>query len=315
MTLYKLLLPGRLTPYQHTRWPVRARTWTQAVEDPTLCLRGWHLATELGLSQHLFAGVLWTAEGRGVGDMAADKVAYTSARLLAKVGDVAKPALVSLALDFAEHVLPLFEACYPTDPRPREAIETGRRCLVEKAFFVGMQTANAAARAAANAAANSAAYATRAAAAAYAAAKSAAAACASACAAAADANANATRAAANAACAAANSADAAAYAADAVTNAAAAAYAADAVTNAAANSADAAAANAYATRAAANARAAAAATAAAAKSAAYAAANAYATRAAYAAHDAANSAAVRAATQSVAERQWQHDRIIEVIGA
>jgi len=32
-----------------------------------------------------------------------------------------------LAADYAEHVLPIYEAQYPDDPRPRHAIETARQ--------------------------------------------------------------------------------------------------------------------------------------------------------------------------------------------
>src|SRR3990167_10062298 len=42
-------------------------------------------------------------------------------------------AIKLLACDYAEHVLPLYEAKYPSDSRPRHSIETARRYAQEKA--------------------------------------------------------------------------------------------------------------------------------------------------------------------------------------
>ena len=133
--LYKWLTPNRTTTYTCVRWPVRARQWTSP-KTPELCKSGWHLATLAGLSKHLptkFPAVLWTAEGRGATDSAIDKVAFESARILAPVGTLTERTAHALACDFAEHVLPIWEARYPGDDRPRVAIETKRRWLAGEA--------------------------------------------------------------------------------------------------------------------------------------------------------------------------------------
>jgi hypothetical protein len=64
------------------------------------------------------------------------------------------------AADCAERVLPIFEAAYPTDDRPRKAIEAARSCASVAAARAAAFAAHAAARAATDA---SAAYAARAA--------------------------------------------------------------------------------------------------------------------------------------------------------
>ena len=154
---YKWLTPNRTTTYTCVRWPVRARQWTPP-EPPKRCKSGWHLATLAGLSKHLptkFPAVLWTAEGRGATDSAIDKVAFESARILAPVGTLTERTAHALACDFAEHVLPIWEARYPGDDRPRVAIETKRRWLAGEASDEERYAAYtaAAARAAAAAAA------------------------------------------------------------------------------------------------------------------------------------------------------------------
>ena len=111
MTLYKITHPdGRpIVAKTSAVWPLptakRAGRWTPDAK-PKLCYSGWHLMGVEGLSAHLAIGTLWEAEGRGksVGD--ATKVAYTSARLVRKVGEITHPVLVGLACDWAEHVQP-----------------------------------------------------------------------------------------------------------------------------------------------------------------------------------------------------------------
>ena len=111
MTLYKITHPDGWPIVAKTSavWPLptakRAGRWTPDAK-PKLCYSGWHLMGVEGLSAHLAIGMLWEAEGRGksVGD--ATKVAYTSARLVRKVGEITHPVLVGLACDWAEHVQP-----------------------------------------------------------------------------------------------------------------------------------------------------------------------------------------------------------------
>ena len=186
----------------------RAGAWMPEIHDVQCCSRGYHLLTVAGFSEWLkTAAVVWEAEGRGATDSQGTKTAFAEARLLRKVGVLDKPTCVLLAADFAERVLPIFEAKYPADDRPCKAIEAARA-------WAENPTAGAAANAYA---AYAAAYAAGAAANAYAA----------------YAAVYAANAAANAAYAAAYAANAAAYAnayaadaADAGVNAANAAYAA-----------------------------------------------------------------------------------------
>ena len=124
-TLYKCTRDGRVTPYAHVAWPVRARQWTEPA-TPELCQSGWHLATEVGLSEHLVVGELWTAEGRGACACAWDKISFEQARLCTRIGTVTPSILKRLALDLAEHVLWVWERTYPGDDRPRRAIEAAR---------------------------------------------------------------------------------------------------------------------------------------------------------------------------------------------
>jgi len=54
--------------------------------------------------------------------------------LLAKTGgEAGRRMCVELACDFADRVLPIFEAKYPDDKRPRTAIETTRKWLLGEA--------------------------------------------------------------------------------------------------------------------------------------------------------------------------------------
>ena len=54
-----------------------------------------------------------------------------------------------MACDFAERVLPTFEAEYPDDNRPRKAIEVSRRFAVDEATAEELECARSAARSAA----------------------------------------------------------------------------------------------------------------------------------------------------------------------
>ena len=55
-----------------------------------------------------------------------------------------------IAADFAEHVLPLFEADYPDDDRPRKAIEAARAYARGQITIEQLEAAWASARAAAS---------------------------------------------------------------------------------------------------------------------------------------------------------------------
>ena len=111
MTLYKITHPdgAPITAEASAVWPLptakRPGRWTPDIK-PRLCHSGWHLMPVEGLSSYIAIGTLFEAEGRGesVGDVT--KTAFTSARLVAKVGEITHPVLVGLACDWAEHVQP-----------------------------------------------------------------------------------------------------------------------------------------------------------------------------------------------------------------
>ena len=151
MTLYKCLLPDRVTPHAHVPWPVRARQWTPPA-TPVLCESGWHLATERGLSQHLVVGELWTAEGRGECVAATDKVAYEQACLVRLVATVTLAHIVQLAHDYAGHVAHLRSDVYAARAAAARAADVARAAAhyaaAAAAYYAGRRAAAAAAYAA-----------------------------------------------------------------------------------------------------------------------------------------------------------------------
>ena len=73
-----------------------------------------------------------------------------------KLDDLTEQEQRLIAADFAEHVLPLFEANYPDDDRPRKAIEAARAFLRGQITIEQLDAARAAAWAAARDAARAA---------------------------------------------------------------------------------------------------------------------------------------------------------------
>ena len=175
MTLYKITSSSGspLVAKTSAVWPrptgERPGKWTPDA-TPVLCVSGWHLMPVEGLSFHLAIGTLWEAEGRGESVADATKIAFTSARLIRRVGEITHPILVLLACDWAEHVQPT-----PVPPESAAAIAAARAwaacpCKEHSAAAArAAATADAAYAATANAAAaanaNAAAYAATAAAA------------------------------------------------------------------------------------------------------------------------------------------------------
>jgi hypothetical protein len=91
-TYYKILGP-RGTPllgYRNDRWQLprgHPGKWTDS-RYPHLCVSGWHLIPNIGISRQLRVGILYTAEGRGQYDAYPDRVSFESARLLKRVGEI-----------------------------------------------------------------------------------------------------------------------------------------------------------------------------------------------------------------------------------
>ena len=150
---YKWLTTDRMTTYQHTTWPSKARVWTPA-ETPRLCVSGWHLATHEGIGSHARIGaVLWEAEGRGKSVGGDDKTAFASARLLRQIGVLDRQIAVQWAAECAKRVLKHYEDRYPKDKRPRDAINAALAWAKNPTEKNRAANANANAAAAANAAA------------------------------------------------------------------------------------------------------------------------------------------------------------------
>lgn len=91
MKLYKVTGPnGEAIHGGSGKWPLpngkKPGGWTKE-RTPNFCVSGWHLipAHALGLWWRDGA-VLWEAEGRGECSLSNEKSAYTSARLLRRIG-------------------------------------------------------------------------------------------------------------------------------------------------------------------------------------------------------------------------------------
>jgi hypothetical protein len=94
--------------------------------------------------------VLYVAEARGEIVADTDKSACEQIRLTRLVGTFTREIAVTFAADCAERVLPIFEARFPDDDRPRKAIEAARSS--DAYANAAAYAANAAAAYAANAA-------------------------------------------------------------------------------------------------------------------------------------------------------------------
>ena len=125
---YKWMLPDMRTPVQRTPWPVAVGEWTKP-ETPVLCESGWHAMEEKDVLNHLpseYGAQLWRVEVRGQMAHGGDKFSAESMRLLYCLGETTEQNLRLFACDVAEDVLPIFEAKYPNDNRPRRSIEVTR---------------------------------------------------------------------------------------------------------------------------------------------------------------------------------------------
>ncbi len=126
-----------------------------------MCIRGYHSSPTLYQAWQYAPGPVATIveipdedEGTIVGD---DKCVSPKRKLLAAVN--IEKGLIEYAADCAEHVLHLFEACFPGDDRPRKAIEAARLYARGEVGREGLDAARAAAWAAAQDAARAAVWA------------------------------------------------------------------------------------------------------------------------------------------------------------
>ena len=134
MTTYKWLRPDHRGAYGHGDYTAhlphgtRPGKWLPAVADPETCARGYHVVTASHLPEHWgkVGSVLYVAEARGEIVTDTDKLACEQIRLVSRVGTLTREIAVTFAADCAERVLPVYEAAYPDDDRPRKAIEAAR---------------------------------------------------------------------------------------------------------------------------------------------------------------------------------------------
>jgi hypothetical protein len=172
-TYYKWLTPENRGTYGHGDYTDhlphgrRPGKWLPAITDPETCRRGYHVVTAAHLREHWgrIGSVLYVAEARGEIVTDTDKLACEQIRLVNRVGTLTQDVLVTFAADCAARVLPLFEARFPDDDRPRKAIEAARSGDADAAYaaYAAADAARAAYAANAAYAAYAAAYAARAA--------------------------------------------------------------------------------------------------------------------------------------------------------
>lgn len=130
MTLYKLTSPKGEPVHGGTgawgRPRGRPGAWRSVTGDLVPCRNGLHLLRLDDIRRWLRVGVLWEVEAGPERIDDVDKIVVRRARLVRKAAVIDEATLRSLAADFAEHVLPLFEKARPDDLRPREAIAAAR---------------------------------------------------------------------------------------------------------------------------------------------------------------------------------------------
>jgi hypothetical protein len=134
----------------------------RTIKDIEPCARGYHVFERKDILQW-FNATLYECEIRGAAIDHGDKIVAESCRLIRPLPGCNERILRLFACRVAEDVLPLYEAKYPDDDRPRKAIETARRYADGQATDDELAAAQAAAwdaaRAAARAAAQAAAWA------------------------------------------------------------------------------------------------------------------------------------------------------------
>jgi len=116
------------------------------VANPVLCVCGYHAVDAAHLLDCRGAALyeLEIAPTAKYTEIREGKIAVASARLLRRIAGWTEHNLRLLACDYAEHALPIYERCHPTDRRVRECIETVRRCPDDPGAWVAWAAAWAA---------------------------------------------------------------------------------------------------------------------------------------------------------------------------
>ena len=131
MTYYKVLAVDGVSP-QHGgsgKWFVpkggRVGKWMPAIKDISSCSRGYHFVTLEQLPRWI-GPTLYEVEVRGQIIHESDKSVAEQARLVRRIETWNDKTLRLYAADCAERVVSLYEKDYPTDTRPRKAIQAAR---------------------------------------------------------------------------------------------------------------------------------------------------------------------------------------------
>ena len=131
MTYYKVLAVDGVSP-QHGgsgKWFVpkggRVGKWMPAIKDISPCSRGYHFVTLEQLPRWI-GPTLYEVEVRGQIIHESDKSVAEQARLVRRIETWNNKTLRLYAADCAERVVSLYEKDYPTDTRPRKAIQAAR---------------------------------------------------------------------------------------------------------------------------------------------------------------------------------------------
>ena len=123
-TLYKWLNGREATHAPEFRY--RLKVWTPPVKGELVpCVNGYHLVREKDLPRWI-ARDLFVAEHDGELVEDTDKVVVRRCRIVEHLAGWNERTSRLFAADCAERVLPLFEAVYPDDDRPRLAIQATR---------------------------------------------------------------------------------------------------------------------------------------------------------------------------------------------
>jgi hypothetical protein len=135
-TYYKALsADGRSCNGGNSKWPLPTLRsdgtytpgrWMRTIKDIEPCARGYHVFERKDILQW-FNATLYECEIRGAAIDHGDKIVAESCRLIRPLPGCNERILRLFACRVAEDVLPLYEAKYPDDDRPRKAIETARR--------------------------------------------------------------------------------------------------------------------------------------------------------------------------------------------
>jgi hypothetical protein len=122
--LYKVLGNDQ-TSYHGGSGKWTKNRWRSISGDLMPCENGLHLCRRQDLLTWL-GPEIWEAEYEGELVEADDKVVVRRARIVRKLDTWNERTARLFAADCAERVLPIFEKQYPTDARPRKAIEAAR---------------------------------------------------------------------------------------------------------------------------------------------------------------------------------------------